>query len=130
MKRICTTAAALLMLGDFALAQDAAGLALTQTTGGTSTGGPASPGAAISGQSGTMNQPPTNDATVPIGTTLPGGSPAPSDSATTGQGPGADPANPQDMLGRDNPQDLTTPQAKNPQDRKIPGAPQIVAPER
>lgn len=114
MKRLCATAAALLMLGGFAFAQS---FAVAQSSGGTSSPGAASPA-------------PGGNATVPPGTTLPGGSPAPSDSATTGRGPGTNPANLQDMLGRSNPQDLTTPRAKNPQDRSVPGAPQIMAPAR
>ena len=119
MKRFCATAAALTMLGGFALAQG---------TGGTGSGGTSSPGASNPGTAASPS--PSNDATVPLGTTLPGGSPAPSGSATTGQGPGTNPANSQDMLGRSNPQDMTTPRAKNPQDRSGQGAPQIMAPER
>jgi hypothetical protein len=56
--------------------------------------------------------------------------PSPSDGTTTGRGPGVNPSNPQDLTGRSNPQDLTTPRARNPQDGSTPGTPQIMVPER
>jgi hypothetical protein len=64
--------------------------------------------------------------TAPNGLTTP----APGNSATTGRGPGVNPANPQDLTGRSNPQDLTAPGGRNPQDQVAPGVPNIVAPER
>jgi len=47
-------------------------------------------------------------------------------------GPGVNPANPQDASRRGNPSDRTLPGAKNPQDMKAfdTGVPQIIAPER
>jgi hypothetical protein len=58
--------------------------------------------------------------------------PSPSDSATTGRGPGVNPSNPQDLVGRSNPQDLTRPGGSNPQNlnQVAPGVPNIAAPER
>jgi hypothetical protein len=40
------------------------------------------------------------------------------------------PANPQDMTRRGNPQDMTLPGARNPQDMRDTGTPVIIAPER
>jgi hypothetical protein len=40
------------------------------------------------------------------------------------------PANPQDMTRRNNPQDMTLPGARNPQDMRDTGTPTIIAPER
>ena len=123
MKRVSATAVALLMLGGFSFAQGSTG----GSTGGGSAGtsaSPASPG---------ISTAPGNSATVPPGTTLPGGSPAPSDSSTVGRGPGVNPANPQDMLDRSNPQDLTQPRGRNPSDTgssSTGGTPQIMVPER
>lgn len=63
------------------------------------------------------------------GTPTPGiTTPSPPNSATTGRGPG-NPSNPQDMIGRSNPQDMTSPGAKNPQDRRG-SVPKIVTPQR
>ena len=63
------------------------------------------------------------------GTSTPGiTTPSPSNSATTGRGPG-NPSNPQDMIGRSNPQDMTSPRANNPQDRRG-SVPKIVTPQR
>jgi hypothetical protein len=99
MKRLCATTAALLMLS---------GLAVAQTSGGTAPPGSSNP---------TPN-------TTPGITT-----PAPSDGATTGRGPGINPSNPQDKIGRSNPQDMTAPRAKNPQDGGG-SVPKIMVPER
>ena len=127
MKRVCATTAALLMLGGFSLAQGSGG-----STGGTGTGGTGtSSSPATSATPGVPS--PSNNATVPLGTTLPGGSPSPSDSSTVGRGSGFNPANPQDLTGRSNPQDLTNPRARNPSDTgsgSTGGTPQIMVPER
>ena len=77
---------------------------------------------------GTTSSPPAGpSATSPTPTT-----PAPSDGATTGRGPGVNPSNPQDRSGRSNPQDLNRPGGSNPQDMKqvAPNVPNIVAPEK
>ena len=50
--------------------------------------------------------------------------------STTGRGPGVNPSNLEHMYGRNNPQDLTTPRAKKPQDAAPSGTPQIMVPER
>ena len=123
MKRLCVTTAALLMLGGFSLAQGSVG----GGTGGTGASG--SP--ATSATPGVTS--PSNNATVPLGTTLPGGTPSPSDSSTVGRGSGVNPANPQDMIGRSNPQDLTNPRGRNPSDAgsgNTGNPPSIMVPER
>lgn len=50
------------------------------------------------------------------------------DAQGIGYGPGANPSNPQDLIGRSNPQDLTAPGGSNRQDlvRRSPGATSIV----
>ena len=114
MKRLCAaTAGLVLMLG---------GAALSQTSGGTAGSPGAAPGSSNTAP-GSLN--PTPNTTVTPGVTTP----SPSDGATTGRGPGVNPSNPQDMIGRSNPQDLTTPRAKNPQDGGG-SVPQIMVPER
>jgi hypothetical protein len=125
MKHVCATATVLLMLGGMSLPQGSAGGSSGGGTSGTGSSSPASPGISVS--------PGNNAATVPPGTTLPGGSPAPSDSSTVGRGPGINPANPQDMLNRSNPQDLNRPRGRNPSDAgsgTTGGTPQIMVPER
>jgi hypothetical protein len=69
--------------------------------------------------------------TTPPGATVTPGitTPSPSDGATTGRGPNVNPSNPQDKIGRSNPQDMTTPRAKNPQDGGG-SVPRIMVPER
>lgn len=124
MKPACATIAALSLFGSFALAQGLTG----GSAGGTGTGGssPTTPGT-------TGQAPGSDDATVPLGTTLPGGTPSPSDSSTVGRGSGVNPANPQDMIDRSNPQDLTNPRGRNPSDTgsgSTGGTPQIIVPER
>ncbi|MGH6771786.1 MAG: hypothetical protein ACRECO_22525, partial [Xanthobacteraceae bacterium] len=104
-------------LGAAALAQSAGG------TGGTGTG------------AGTPRAPriATPDATESPGTTLAPGTPSPNTwtpDATVG-GPSVNPANPQDLIGRSNPQDLTAPRARTPQGGTTgTGTPQIMVPER
>jgi hypothetical protein len=98
MKRAFATLAALGLLGGAALAQSPGSAGSANPSAGT-------PGASKPG--------PTN----PAGPPAPGFSPpAPSDTTTTGRAPGINPANPQDQTRRGNPQDLTLPGAKNPQD--------------
>ncbi len=50
--------------------------------------------------------------------------------AQVGYGPGVNPSNPQDLIGRSNPQDLTAPGGSNRQDlvRRPPGATSVVTP--
>jgi hypothetical protein len=124
MKRLCAaTAGLVLMLGGAALSQTSGG---TGSGAGSSSGTVGSPGAAPGSSNtapGSLN--PTPNTTVTPGVTTP----SPSDGATTGRGPGVNPSNPQDMIGRSNPQDLTTPRAKNPQDGGG-SVPQIMVPER
>jgi hypothetical protein len=124
MKRVCAATAALLMLGGFSLAQGS----VSGTTSGTTA--PGSSGSSSQGTTGLGTG--SSDATVPPGTTLPGGSQAPPTSSTIGRGSGGNPYNPQDLIGRSNPQDLTNPRARNPSDTSngITGAPQIMVPER
>jgi hypothetical protein len=88
MKRICATAALVLLSSGLALAQT------TPNTGGVTpnTGGVANPAMA----------------------------PAPSNSATVGQPPSANPSNSQDLSNRSNPQDLNRSGASNPQDLSRP----------
>ena len=125
MKRIGAALAALALTGGFALAQSSGG----SSTGGTSTGGaassptsptspasPATPGSPVTGQVPGVSPSPTP--------------PAPSDIGTTGRAPGTSPANSQDVSRRGSPQDMTLPRARNPQDMKSLGVPQIYVPER
>jgi hypothetical protein len=92
MKRIGATAALVLLSSTVALAQT------TPTTGGMTpnTGGVANP-----------STPSTS-------------APAPSNSATVGQPPTANPSNSQDLSNRSNPQDLSKSGASNPQDLSRP----------
>ena len=125
---LSTTAAALVLSG---------GLALAQSSGGSSAGaGSASGGAAVgsstaSGIPGASPRGPANPGpNNPNATATPGAiTPAPSDSATTGRAPGVNPANPQDLTRRGNPQDMTLPGARNPQDMRDTNTPIIMAPE-
>jgi hypothetical protein len=124
MRRLCVTAAGVLMLGGAALAQTAAGTGSSSGTAGTTTG-PRAVAPRIT----------TPDATVPPGTTLAPGTPSPNTwtpDVTIG-GPAFNPANPQDLIGRSNPQDLTAPHARTPQGGTTgtgAGTPQIMAPKR
>jgi hypothetical protein len=115
MKRVLATFAALALTGGIALAQSSGG----SSTGGASTGStsaspasPATPGSPITGQTPSASPTP----------------PAPSDMGTTGRAPGTNPANSQDVSRRGNPQDLTTPRGMNPQDSRA-STPQIYKPE-
>ena len=112
MKRLCATAAVLCLSGGLALAQSTGGTSSPSASPGSSTTGPANPGPS----------PATPGLSNP---------PAPSDSSTTGRAPGVNPANSQDQINRGNPQDLTRPGASNPQDMKPSGpTPNIIVPER
>jgi hypothetical protein len=93
MKRLCTMMAILVLSGGLALAQGAGGAGGAGAGGATST-----PGGSNTGPTFT----PTN----------------PSAGSTTGQGPGVNPSNPQDLTGRNNPNDLTKPGGGNPQDQR------------
>ena len=115
MKRICATAAVLVLSTGFALAQSSGGAG---SSGGT---GASSPGSSTTAPTPPSASPAARPATPP----------APSDSSTTGRAPGVNPANSQDQTNRGNPQDLTRPGASNPQDMKPSGnTPSIIAPER
>jgi hypothetical protein len=98
MKRVCTTMAILLLSGGLALAQGAGG------------GGGAGAGAASG--TGLSTGPGTVSPTSPNGTSVP------STNGTVGQAPGANPSNSQDLSNQNNPQDMTKPGGKNPQDLK------------
>jgi hypothetical protein len=135
MKRLCAIATALVIISGLL-----SGAAVAQSSGGTggsgSSGGAAGSGAGTSGTGspgaapGSSNTAPGSFNTTPNTTTTPGiTTPSPSDGATTGRGPGVNPSNPQDMKGRSNPQDLTSPRAKNPQDGGG-SVPRIMVPER
>lgn len=119
MKRMCAALAALALTGGIAVAQSSGG-----GTGGAGTGGASTSSGASSGS-------PTTPGTNPGGSPTPGANPpAPSDLGTTGRAPGVNPANRQDMTGRGNPQDLTKPNASNPQNSRAPNVPQIYVPEK
>lgn len=136
MKLIIATFSALVLSGTLALAQAGGGSSggtggSSGGTGGSSGGAAGAPGGTVSpqGKSGTSGGTPGSSLTAPNGLTTP----SPSDPATTGRGPGVNPSNPQDLTGRSNPQDLSRPGGRNPQnlDNNIaPGVPNIVAPER
>jgi hypothetical protein len=132
MKRLCATVAVLALSGGIALAQSSGGSSAggspggaaspgSSTTGPTSPTGPATPGAAANPGSTVNPSAPATPGAVP---------PSPADSGTTGRAPGVNPANSQDVTRRGNPQDLTLPRGVNPQDSKAPGTPQIYKPER
>lgn len=91
-KRARMTAAALLLCSTAALAQGSGG------SGGASGGATGSTGT-TQGRSSSQN--PSSQGTTP-GVTAP----SPSEGATTGRAPGANPSNPQDLNQRQNPQDL------------------------
>jgi hypothetical protein len=106
MKRVFFTAAILLLTGGLALAQAGGGGA------GGAGGGATGPGAGAGTGGGTVG------GTGPVFTpTNPNGSPAAND-GTVGQAPGGNPSNPQDLINRNNAQDLTKPGGGNPQDLK------------
>ena len=132
MKRLCATAAALVMMGGLALAQSSGGS--SGPSGGTAGSGAGASGAGTSGSigaaPGSTNTSPGSFNSTPNTAVTPGvTAPSPSDGATTGRGPGVNPSNPQDLVGRSNPQDLTTPRAMNPQDGGG-SVPRIMTPER
>jgi hypothetical protein len=115
MKRLCVTMAGLLLLG---------GAAVAQTSGGTAGSAPGAAPGSTTAPPGSFN--PTPNTTVTPGITTPsqpGG-------GTIGSGGNINPSNPQDKLGRSNPQDMTSPRAKNPQDGGSGTVPQIMVPER
>jgi hypothetical protein len=117
MKRACMTAVALLLCSTAALAQGSGG------SGGTSGGATGSTGT-TQGRSSSQN--PSSQGATP-GVTAP----SPSEGATTGRAPGANPSNPQDLNQRQNPQDLTRPGGGNSQDLSSgTGTSQIAVPER
>ena len=125
MKRLCATVAALALSGGLALAQSSGG----SSSGGASSGGASSPGASSTGPTSPTG--PAGATVNPSAPATPGATPpSPADSSTTGRAPGVNPANSQDVLRRGNPQDLTLPRGQNPQDSKAPGTPQIYKPER
>ena len=130
MKYAITTLSALLLSGTLALAQSSGG----GTGGGAGGAGGGASGAGSAG--GSAGAPSTASPQGKSGsaagspTTSPGvTAPSPADPATTGRGPGVNPANPQDLSRRSNPQDLTQPGGRNPQDQIAPGVPNIVTPE-
>src|ERR1700676_3431363 len=103
MKRVCTTMAVLLLSG---------GLSLAQGAGGGGAGGGAGAGAGAAGGTGLSTGPGT------VSPTSPNGASVPSTNGTVGQAPGANPSNSQDLSNQNNPQDMTKPGGKNPQDLK------------
>jgi hypothetical protein len=132
MNRCAVTFAALLVSTGAVLAQGgsssspggSAGSPSTSPTGPTA---PGSPGAAAPNSGLTQPGVPGGLAN-PSGPGLP---PTPDQQGTVGQAPGTNPANPQDLQGRSNLQDLNRPRGSNPQDLTNPNTtPRIMQEER
>jgi hypothetical protein len=132
MKRLCAALMALAMSGGLVLAQSSGGTGGSGASGGV--GGSGGPGAGSSGPGTGAPGTPPGSTYAPPGTFNPNTMPNPgattpgSGGATTGRGPNPNPANPQDMTGRSNPQDQTSPRTTSPRDPGL--GPQITVPER
>jgi hypothetical protein len=128
MKLIAAVISVLALSGTLALAQ---GGGSSGGAGGGGSAGGGSPGAAGTAPSGA---PQSSGGITGPSISAPNGltTPSPSDPATTGRGPGVNPSNPQDQTQRGNPQDLSRPGGRNPQDlnQVAPGVPNIIAPEK